>query len=786
MQTQSGTVLTWKNTETKTVKSGNLVKIGVFVGIAATDIEPGEIGAVSISGVHLLPKTPGTAWEAGERLAFDEASGTFAPGAGGGIGCVAAVDAPADEESGLVLLNVGAGADGGGGGPVDWTEIENKPADLVRDAAYQHTDNNYTTTEKDKLAGLENYDDTALSARVSANETAIADRYTKAQTDQKIAEGIATVDSEHFHPVTVLPDVADAKENHEYILIEYEQDGVTIKSKKFYLFYDGAYHEDRAAGVSLDGYATEGYVNNAVSTKQDTLVSGTNIKTVNGNSLVGEGNLVISEVPKGGKSRYALIKKSDQDGDLEWDYHPSWYAPEITVNIDGVSLYQSDDSGSSYSAFFTIYQDGSGVRFYGDGMDYEAILASKTYVNSQITEALADKQDTLESGVNIKKIGNADLLGSGAIEVATINNKSLLDGGNVSTAKITYDAEYQTTQISDAESNASIGINKVDSNTLNINEYAPDSRGQSQEVFNMNLPTKGYVDGALANKQDTLVSGTNIKTVNGNSLLGEGNLVIAGGDGATLTITTEAGVTEATISQGIQNLSFLNMQDSMYVGGLTENGFDVPKKSYMSAELAKKPDYVILDIANFNMSMNEFEQLFYSDKLIYIKDGYLNHLVTDKYTWDLMPETMYELSYIEGDNKITYQFETSDDIYYRGRTIKPVGYNLAVGEERLVGTYREAGLNYNVYSKIIKIDALPSVAGTTTYPHGIANIKQILQVYGFCSNGFVMNAPRQNLQDNIAVYQVSKSATNQNISIEVGKDRSSLSAYVCLVYAKNN
>lgn len=115
------------------------------------------------------------------------------------------------------------------------------------------------------------YDDTALANRVSANETAIADRYTKEQTDEKIAEGIATVDSEHFHPVTVLPDVADAKENHEYILIEYEQDGVTIKSKTFYLFYDGAYHEDRAAGVSLEGYATEQYVDDGLDTKQDTL-----------------------------------------------------------------------------------------------------------------------------------------------------------------------------------------------------------------------------------------------------------------------------------------------------------------------------------------------------------------------------------------------------------------------------------------------------------------------------------------------------------------------------------
>lgn len=36
-----------------------------------------------------------------------------------------------------------------------------------------HTDNNYSTAEKNKLAGLSNYDDTALSNRVSANEDAI-------------------------------------------------------------------------------------------------------------------------------------------------------------------------------------------------------------------------------------------------------------------------------------------------------------------------------------------------------------------------------------------------------------------------------------------------------------------------------------------------------------------------------------------------------------------------------------------------------------------------------------
>ena len=36
------------------------------------------------------------------------------------------------------------------------------PADVVQDANYVHTDNNYTTTEKNKLAELSNYDDTAI------------------------------------------------------------------------------------------------------------------------------------------------------------------------------------------------------------------------------------------------------------------------------------------------------------------------------------------------------------------------------------------------------------------------------------------------------------------------------------------------------------------------------------------------------------------------------------------------------------------------------------------------
>lgn len=118
---------------------------------------------------------------------------------------------------------------------------------------------------------------------------------------------------------------------------------------------------------------------------------------------------------------------------------------------------------------------------------------------------------------------------------------------------------------------------------------------------------------------------------------------------------------------------------------------------------------------------------------------------------------------------------------------RKIGVNMAVGKETWYGTYTdENDITYQVYSKTIYIPALPDVAGITTYEHGVSNIKQILSLSGVTTDGFVLNAPRQNIQDNIAIYQVSKSETNKTFSIEVGKDRSNKKAYVTMVYAKNN
>ncbi len=63
----------------------------------------------------------------------------------------------------------------------------------------------------------------------------------------------------------------------------------------------------------------------------------------------------------------------------------------------------------------------------------------------------------------------------------------------------------------------------------------------------MNLEIKRALDALtslLSGKQDTLVSGTNIKTINGSSVLGSGNLVISGSGGGITAVTLNVATPE--------------------------------------------------------------------------------------------------------------------------------------------------------------------------------------------------------------------------------------------------
>lgn len=64
---------------------------------------------------------------------------------------------------------------------------------------------------------------------------------------------------------------------------------------------------------------------------------------------------------------------------------------------------------------------------------------------------------------------------------------------------------------------------------------------------------KSEVDTALNGKQNNLVSGTNIKTINNTSLLGSGNINIQGGGSITIDSTWITGSTNPVESQLIQS-----------------------------------------------------------------------------------------------------------------------------------------------------------------------------------------------------------------------------------------
>ena len=346
--------------------------------------------------------------------------------------------------------------------------------------------------------------------------------------------------------------------------------------------------------------------------------------------------------------------------------------------------------------------------------------------------------------------------------------------------------------------------------------------------------------------QDKLVSGTSIKTINNQSLLGSGNINIQGTGNADFNLDTTNDF--AVIQSQTQGMSF----DLSDADGVTVTASD--PGIYINTKVLATQDYVdgLVDEVGLTIdttnpcSFNEFTAAF-GQKPVWINGllvvGYVDedtsvHIYTTPYKTNVTAVNYWTYNFTSNDHtqpmvynsrsysEMTPDFDTSvgstrssasihrdndwftmthdsstdlvDTRIKRGVSqldfqiptkdyvdAHSGGVNFAVGQERWYGTYTdENNVTYQTYSKTIFIPALPSAAGITTYPIGVTNIKQIIDIFGTTTDGFKLNAPRQTVSDNITIYQVSKGS--QTFSIEVGKDRSNKSAYVTIIYAKNN
>ena len=223
---------------------------------------------------------------------------------------------------------------------------------------------------------------------------------------------------------------------------------------------ESAIRDGNGANISDNYLKSE----DAASQFQEKLVSGTNVKTINGTSILGSGNIAVS-----GEVTVDTALSTTSTNPVQ----------NKVINIALNNKQATLVSGTNIKTINGTSILGSGdIAISGEVTVDTALSPTSTnpVQNKVINTALNDKQDSLVSGTNIKTINGTSILGSGDIAIS---------------GEVTVDTALSPTS-----------TNPVQNKVINT---------------------------ALNDKQDSLVSGTNIKTINGNSLLGSGNIDISGG-----------------------------------------------------------------------------------------------------------------------------------------------------------------------------------------------------------------------------------------------------------------
>lgn len=240
-------------------------------------------------------------------------------------------------------------------------------------------------------------------------------------------------------------------------------------------------------------------------TKQDLLVSGTNIKTINSQSLLGEGNI---EIESGSNIPFLFINSTTH---LSGDFAA---VKNAIANKTPFELYYVNILGyGDIAAPEVCFVSGENIQAT---FKMESTTANHTVVQTTITPtgvsadtSYHNYQEQLVSGTNIKTINGQDILGSGNLDIS---------GGTTDYNQLTNKPQINSVELSGNKSLEDLGVPTKTSELTNDSGFLTSIPDE--------YVTETELNAGLGNKQDTLVSGTNIKTVNGESLLGSGNIDI--------------------------------------------------------------------------------------------------------------------------------------------------------------------------------------------------------------------------------------------------------------------
>lgn len=224
---------------------------------------------------------------------------------------------------------------------------------------------------------------------------------------------------------------------------------------------------------------------------------------------------------------------------------------------------------------------GSGDIEIEVGIDEETL---KDYVKQ---EELNSKQDILVSGTNIKTINGESILGSGDITIEGGTDVDLTNYITKEDLEQTLSSKQDTiTDLDSIRNGALMGATALQSDSLKtINGQS--IIGEGDIVINSgndSIDLSDYVtidklNNDLEGKQDILISGNNIKTINGESILGSGDITIEGGNvdiDLSNYITKEDLENALTTKQDTlvsgENIAYINGKDLLVGGNITIEG----------------------------------------------------------------------------------------------------------------------------------------------------------------------------------------------------------------------
>ena len=359
-----------------------------------------------------------------------------------------------------------------------------------------------------------------------------------------------------------------------------------------------------------------------ISTKQDILVSGTNIKTINNQSLLGSGNITIQGGGSGGGDMYKSTYDTNNDGIVDkatadkdgnqidttyakntslptFAHSSEYYKTSITVGennyefmdydrvlrvfqnnedehdefylglsnkvdkVTGKGLSSNDytteektklasiDSGAEENVIESISVNGTAQSITNKNVDIAVPIrlseliddlgSSPVHTHSQYLTSYTETDPTVPS--HVKNITTTD--------ISTWNNKSDFSGDyddltntptNVS--EFTNDAGYLT-----SHQDISGKVDKETGKGLSTNDFTNayknnvDSNTSARHTHSNKSVLDGIVSTDITNwnsKQPALVSGSNIKTINGNSVLGNGDITVEEGASLVKYIVTDS------------------------------------------------------------------------------------------------------------------------------------------------------------------------------------------------------------------------------------------------------